>query len=108
MTTFNGKGQHLVQLGATPSGEGTVATHNGKGQGLACLASTPKGEGMVATLNGKGQGLVWIGGTPNGGSVLVSNKTGENVCTMVVDEYGNGRIGAWNRQGRGRTLEPGP
>jgi len=27
---------------------------------------------------------------------------------MYADDYGNGVIGAWNRKGEGRTLEPGP
>ena len=40
--------------------------------------------------------------------INVYNKTGEDVVQMYADEYGNGVVGAWNRKGKGRTLEPGP
>ena len=41
-----------------------------------------------------------------GGYIAVDNKTGESVVTLEVDEYGNGKVGAWNRKGAGRTLAP--
>ena len=44
----------------------------------------------------------------NGGYMSIFNKTGEEVITLQADEYGNGEIGAWNRKGKGRTLQPGP
>ena len=42
-----------------------------------------------------------------GGMVTVYNKTGEAIADMVADEYGNGKVGVWNRKGKGRTLKPG-
>ena len=33
------------------------------------------------------------------------NKTGEGVVHLSVDDYGNGVVGAYNRKGKGRTLE---
>ena len=33
------------------------------------------------------------------------NKTGEGVVQLSVDDYGNGVVGAYNRKGKGRTLE---
>ena len=33
---------------------------------------------------------------------------GEEIVDLMADEYGNGVVGAWNRKGKGRTLEPGP
>ena len=27
---------------------------------------------------------------------------------MSADEYGNGKVGVYNRKGKGRTLKPGP
>jgi len=27
---------------------------------------------------------------------------------MYADEYGNGKVGAYNPKGKGRTLKPGP
>jgi hypothetical protein len=38
----------------------------------------------------------------------IRNKTGEEVAQLYADEYGNGVVGAWNRKGKGRTLQPGP
>ena len=55
-----------------------------------------------------GKELVELSATDNGGYIEVSNKTGEFIAEMSADEYGNGRVGAWNRKGMGRTLKPGP
>ena len=44
----------------------------------------------------------------NGGGFAITNKTGEEVIQLRVDEYGNGVVGAYNRKGMGRTLQPGP
>ena len=33
-----------------------------------------------------------------GGLVQVYNKTGEDVVQLGVDEYGNGKVGAYNRK----------
>ena len=43
-------------------------------------------------------------------SSLVSayKKTGERIVKMYADDYGNGVVGAWNRKGTERTLQPGP
>ena len=41
----------------------------------------------------------------NGLGIL--NKTGEEVVQIHVDEYGNGYVGAFNRKGMGKTLQPG-
>ena len=52
--------------------------------------------------------LVELGAGPNGGLIDILNKTGESIANMYADEYGNGVVGAWNRKGKGRTLQPGP
>ena len=51
-----------------------------------------------------------LGGTADdtGGSLTVFNKTGEGIAQVKADDYGNGVVGAWNRKGKGRTLQPGP
>ena len=43
----------------------------------------------------------------DGGMVGVYNKTGEVVVQLHADEYGNGVVGAYDRKGMGRTLQPG-
>ena len=64
--------------------------------------------GSVKTLGPNGKELVALGTSDNGGVINVVNKTGETVVQMYADEYGNGLVGAYNRKGRGRTLQPGP
>ncbi|HIG55471.1 MAG TPA: hypothetical protein EYG11_11300 [Candidatus Latescibacteria bacterium] len=36
------------------------------------------------------------------------NGRGDEIVQLYADEYGNGVVGAWNRKGMGRTLQPGP
>ena len=74
------------------------------------LGVTVGGSGTVTTYDGQGNELVDIGSAVegDGGRLAVYNKTGQGVCDLGVDEYGNGVIGAWNRNGKGRTLKPGP
>ena len=43
VTTLNGKGRDLVELGAA-EGDGTVKTLNGKGQDIVTLGATVEGE----------------------------------------------------------------
>ena len=111
VTTLNGNGEPLVELGATVDGGGTVSTLNGKGKTFVKLGVSVDGPGgSVTTWNDQGKKLVAIGWDRegDGGTLSVYNKSGESVCTLTVDEYGNGVIGAWNRNGKGRTLKPGP
>ena len=56
----------------------------------------------------QGKDLVGLTTSDNGGMIYVSNKTGETIAVMVADEYGNSVVGAYNRKGMGRTLQPGP
>ena len=70
VTTQNGKGQALVELGATTEGEGLVTTRNGKGGTLVELGVTTGGNGLVKTQNGKGQTLVKLGATTDGEGVV--------------------------------------
>jgi hypothetical protein len=49
---------------------------------------------------------VQIAGRESGGTILISNKTGEEVVQLYADEYGMGYVGAFDRQGKGRTLQP--
>jgi hypothetical protein len=37
----------------------------------------------------------------------ILNETDEAVVQIFADEYGNGYVGAFNRKGKGRTLQPG-
>ena len=81
---------------------------NDAGDPVVILGTTDIGDGAVTTWSAKGKELVALGANENGGAVAVSNKTGEGVVQMHVDEYGNGVVWAGNRKGKGRTLESGP
>ena len=51
---------------------------------------------------------VHITNRENGGFIEVDNKENIGVVSLGVDEHGNGKVGAYNRKGKGRTLKPGP
>jgi hypothetical protein len=66
------------------------------------------GKGVVTTNQPNGKPVGTPTSTDNGGAIRVLNKVGEDIAQMYADEYGNGVVGAYNRKGRGRTLQPGP
>jgi hypothetical protein len=49
-----------------------------------------------------------VSNTNTGGGISIYNRTGERIIDLRPDEYGNGLVGAWNRKGKGQTLQPGP
>ena len=83
---------------------------NDAGHIVVGLDATNDGNGLVMILSAKGKDLVNLTSTEhnNGDMINVFNKTGEDIVQMYADEYGNGVVGAWNRKGKGRTLQPGP
>jgi len=57
--------------------------------------------------NAAAKNLVRLGADELGVDIRILNKTGEEVVQILADEYGNGYVGAFNRKGKGRTLQPG-
>ena len=108
VTTFNERGKRLVQLSSAVGKRCGVTTFNEKGKMLVNLGSTSEGNGSVTTFNDQETELVLISSTKVGGNLAVYNKTGEKVCILAVDEYGHGVIGVFDRNRKGRTLQPGP
>ena len=109
VTTYQPNGKELVELSATvDGGYGTVTTYQPNGKESVELTSSVDGKGIVTTYQPNGKELVRLGANENGGLIGVVNKTGEVIANLYADEYGNGVVGAWNRKGRGRTLQPGP
>lgn len=93
------------------SGGGIMTLSSKKGNPIAVIGASP--------IDGNGHALLYfddetdeayfaVGAGDNGGVVEVHNKTGENIAQIYADEYGNGVVGAYNRKGIGRTLQPGP
>ena len=81
---------------------------NDAGELVVGLGKNDDGDGLVTTMSAKGKDLVVLNASDNGGLVYVYNKTGEDIVQMRADDYGNGVVGAYNRKGKGRTLQPGP
>lgn len=92
MTIMNGKLKDVVRLGN------------------AAVGAPEECHPVLALLGSDGKGVVKAGwdADGNGGLIQIVNKTGETACTIGVDAYGNGQVGAWDRKGEGRTLVPGP
>ena len=109
IAVLNEAGTVLVGWGANDDGHGLVLTQSAKGKKLVQLNATVDGQGgMVKTYQPNGKELVRLGATENGGLVGVIKQTGEVIANLYADEYGNGLVGAYNRKGKGRTLQPGP
>lgn len=47
-----------------------------------------------------------LSAAPNGFAFVGLNKTKEEVVQIYADEFGMGYVGAFDRQGKGRTLQP--
>ena len=60
---------------------------------------------MLAVSSKTGTDLIFAGSDVDGFFFEGYNKTGEGVVQLSVDDYGNGVVGAYNRKGKGRTLE---
>ena len=86
----------------------TILVKNDAGKVAVALGAKDGGDGYVYTQSAKGKMQVWLSATDTGGIVEVFNKTGETIAHLAAYEYGNGKVGAWNRKGKGRTLQPGP
>ena len=90
-TILDSKGKHVVSAMSAES------------------AKTPSHGIIFLECGGKTRLMLSGAGDDNhGGYVHLYNKTDESVVQLGVDEYGNGVVGAFNRKGKGRTLQPGP
>ena len=77
-----------------------------KGLRVAQFMPSPEGAGELLLTSANHDGRIWLKMADSGGMINVTNKTGDEVVQIYADEYGVGYIGAFNRQGRGRTLTP--
>lgn len=95
---------------ATSSSGGFVAACSPSGVPMALIKGGSLGGGLHISNNpsddmDKGGAFVVEPGKSGPGVKLV-NLTNESVVTLNADEYGNGVVGAWDRKGQGRTLQP--
>ena len=97
----------MTEIGVTDSG-GYLTVNSSEGNPGAAIGSAENGSGFLSILNAEGNETAAVSSLEHGGNLTIWNKTGERVCTMEVDEYGNGVVGAYNRKGKGKVLKPGP
>ena len=108
VTTYNYNGKtvnKLVGLSVTKNDEGKVTTYGPTGKQLVDVTTSVNGSGKVTTYASTGKDLLTLGDTENGGAIDVLNKMGEVIITLQADDYGNGEVGAWNRNRKGRILD---
>ncbi len=99
-----------VSLRADLNNAGVTVSASSKKPCVAMLATNQGGIFSISDNDANNSILALMGKNDNhtGGQFSIYNKTGEVVCRMNVDAYGNGEVGAWDRKGMGRTLTPGP
>jgi hypothetical protein len=87
-----------------------MSVNNLKGDEVISFGADDEGNGNIVIKSATGEDRIFFGhGELNsGGMIMVYNKTGEVIAQMYADEYGNGLVGAFNRKGKGRMLQPGP
>ena len=106
----------LVTIAAAPQSEnvdfnqvtaGSLYIEDDAGFSQMVLGTVEDG-GILALFNKAGKQQIGLKADETGDYLSIYNKTGEGVVQLRADEYGNGLVGAYNRKGKGRTLEPGP
>ena len=97
----------LARKGIATEGEDRLRLTSGEDPELVRLGGTRSAGGGISIFNLDGQEMVRLGIRENRSGIWVNSMTGKNACAMDVDEHGNGRVGAWNRTGKGQALIPG-
>jgi hypothetical protein len=104
-------GKPLIQAGASDSRDGLLTVNSKDGKQLIYAGDdVVNGNGLLQVNSKDEKELIYAGSSKlgTGGVFELKNKTGEGVVMLYADEYGNGVVGAYNRKGKGRTLESGP
>jgi len=85
----------------------TLTIQDEVGKDLIYAGADTGGNGQIRVSNKEGKDLIYAGADTEGNGAFVGlfNKTGENIIQLSADDYGNGVVGAFNRKGKGRTLE---
>jgi len=106
LTVSNKEGKDLIYAGAGITGDGLLEVSNKAGKDLFRVGANQTGDGLLTVKNKAGKKFIAAAAGPDGGLISIYNKTGESVVAIKADEYGMGYVGAFDRQGKGRTLTP--
>jgi len=108
ISIYNKSGNCVISLW-TIKEDGTISINNNSGKSVVTLETIEQG-GHISIYDKTSKNFtsaVSLHSLERGGYIGINNKTTEEVISLEVDEYGNGKIGAWDRKGKGRTLQPG-
>jgi hypothetical protein len=102
-------GTDAVIAGVDQAGNGGVRVLSSAGSEIVFAGPDVSGNGMLRIRSAANSDLVNIGaGTSgNGFGLFGYNKTGQIVVIMGAGEDGRGLVGAYDRRGNGKTLQPG-
>ena len=93
--SVHGKNGGIVFISATEHG-GIVLVRGNDG-GIASMSATE--HGGVVDVSGNDSGSTKMGTDEHGGRVDVFNNQGKNRAVMGVNEYGNGVVSTWDKNG---------
>ena len=107
---FNDAGEIVVALDSDSGGNGILKVNSSTGERVIFAGADVEGYGQLRVNSSTGEQRVFLGSGASGNGFQISgrNKTGEKVVLLMADAYGNGYVGAFDRKGMGRKLEPGP
>ena len=107
LLVYNKDGKKLIYAGGGESGDGLLLVYTKDGKHLIYAGANKSGDGLLKVKSKNGNDRVAIsGGLTGGGGISVLNKTGEEVVQIHADDYGMGYVGAFDRQGKGKVLQP--
>jgi hypothetical protein len=104
----NSEGKLAVILLVDGYGNGDLRVFSKSMTPLVQAGALDDGHGALKVYSNDGDLRTGIAGNEDGFQISGFNKTGDEVVHAYTDEYGNGVVGAYNRKGMGKTLEPGP
>ena len=90
----NGKRRVIISSGVDG---GSVFTYGKDGKPAVALGVSEHG-GLVSTVGKDGKPAVALGNYEHGGFVKVKGK-GEGEAVMAINEYGNGAVSTWDKNG---------
>jgi hypothetical protein len=129
LAVFNRDGRWIWQVGSDSGGSGTLSLAGANGRPMFHVLAPTRGGGALSLYNNDGSAILQsfpnsngggslgiddsrginglhLGAAEDGGYLRISNRTGETVVSANADEYGMGYVGAFDREGKGRTLTP--
>lgn len=97
--------QKVVWAAIAKRDGGALSLCNGEGLSVFRAGADPNGSGMFYIARNDGKTGLSGAVHHDGGFLSIFNPAGREVCQMYADG-GEGSIGVWDQDGKGRTLQP--